>query len=106
MPSLIESPLIRLTGEQLAQIGREFDAIHDEVKADLGDRDRVYITSMIEMQRRLVVLARVVLFAARHRPAWVAGTTTLSLACEAEPSMLVAVTSQESEWPRSSLLAM
>jgi len=80
MPSLIESPLARLTPEQLEQIGRELDAIHDEVKADLGDRDRVYITSMIEMHRRLVVLARVLLFAARHRPAWVAGTTTLSLA--------------------------
>jgi linoleoyl-CoA desaturase len=80
MPSLIESPLTRLTPAQLEQIGGEFDAIHDEIKADLGDRDRVYITSMIEMHRRLVVLARVLLFAARHRPAWLAGTTTLSLA--------------------------
>jgi len=80
MPSLIESPLTRLTPEQLEQIGRELDAIHDEVKADLGDRDRVYITSMIEMHRRLVVLARVLLFAARHRPAWLAGTTILSMA--------------------------
>ncbi len=80
MPSVIESPLTRLTPAQLDQIAREFDAIHDEVKADLGDRDRVYITSMIEMHRRLVVLARVLLFAARRRPAWLAGTTTLSLA--------------------------
>jgi linoleoyl-CoA desaturase len=80
MPSLIESPLARLTPEQLEQIGRELDAIHDEVRADLGDRDRLYITSMIEMHRRLVVLARVLLFAARYRPAWLAGTTTLSLA--------------------------
>jgi fatty acid desaturase len=80
MPSLIESPLTRLTPEQIGQLGREFDAIHDEVKGELGDRDRVYITSMIEMHRRLVVLARVLLFASRHRPAWVAGTTILSLA--------------------------
>jgi fatty acid desaturase len=80
MPSLIESPLTRLTPEQIEQIGHEFDAIHDQVKAELGDRDRVYITSMIEMQRRLVVLARVLLFAARHRPVWLAGTTVLSLA--------------------------
>jgi NADPH-dependent stearoyl-CoA 9-desaturase len=80
VPSVIDSPLTRLTPAQLDQIGREFDAIHDEVKADLGNRDRVYITSMIEMQRRLVVVARVLLFAARHRPAWLAGTTTLSLA--------------------------
>src|ERR1022692_3950825 len=61
MPSLIESPLTRLTPEQIEQIGREFDAIHDQVKAELGDRDRVYIMSMIEMHRRLVVLARVLL---------------------------------------------
>ena len=80
MATLIESPLTRLTPEQIEQIGREFDAIHDEVKAELGDRDRRYITSMIEMHRRLVVLARVLLLASRYRPAWIAGTTTLSLA--------------------------
>jgi NADPH-dependent stearoyl-CoA 9-desaturase len=80
MATMIESPLNRLTSEQIEQIGREFDAIHDEVKAELGERDRRYITSMIEMHRRLVVLARVLLLGSRHRPAWIAGTTTLSLA--------------------------
>jgi linoleoyl-CoA desaturase len=35
---------------------------------------------MIEMHRRLAVLGRVLLFAARYKPAWVAGTATLSLA--------------------------
>jgi NADPH-dependent stearoyl-CoA 9-desaturase len=80
MPSLIESPLTRLTPEQLDQLGRELDAIHDEVKAELGDRDRRYIVSMIEMHRRMVVLARILLFASRYRPAWLAGTTLLSLA--------------------------
>jgi linoleoyl-CoA desaturase len=80
MTSLIESPLTRLTPEQLEQLGRELDAIHDEVKAELGDRDRRYIVSMIEMHRRLVVLGRLVLLASRHRPAWLAGTTLLSLA--------------------------
>ena len=80
MPSLIESPLTRLTPEHFEELGREFDAIHDEVKAELGERDRKYITSMIEMHRRMVVLARVLLFASRYRPAWLAGTTMLSLA--------------------------
>ena len=80
MPSLIESPLTRLTPEQFEELGREFDAIHDEVKAELGERDRKYITSMIEMHRRMVVLARVLLFCSRYRPAWLAGTTILSLA--------------------------
>ena len=80
MASQIESPLARLTPEQLEQLARELDAIHDEVKAELGDRDRRYIVSMIEMHRRLVVLARILLFASRYRPAWLAGTTLLSLA--------------------------
>jgi fatty acid desaturase len=80
MATLIESPLTRLTPDQLDQLGRELDAIHDEVKAELGDRDRRYIVSMIEMHRRLVVLGRILLFASRYRPAWLAGTTLLSLA--------------------------
>jgi NADPH-dependent stearoyl-CoA 9-desaturase len=80
MPSLIESPLTRLTSEQIEELGREFDAIHDDVKAELGERDRKYITSMIEMHRRMVVLARVLLVGSRHRPVWIAGTTILSLA--------------------------
>ncbi len=80
MPSLTESPLGQLSPEQIEQIGKEFDAIHDEVKAELGARDRRYITSMIAMHRRMVVAARVLLFASRYRPAWLAGTTILSLA--------------------------
>jgi NADPH-dependent stearoyl-CoA 9-desaturase len=76
----IESPLARLTDEQIEALARELDAIHDEVYADLGDRDRRYITSMIEMHRRLAVIGRVLLLAARFRPAWAAGTATLSAA--------------------------
>ena len=77
---LIASPLDHLTEEQIEQLGKEFDAIHDEVFAELGDRDRKYITSMIEMHRRLLVLSRVMLFFSRYKPAWVAGTSALSLA--------------------------
>jgi linoleoyl-CoA desaturase len=80
MPSLIESPLARLSPEQIEELGREFERIHDEVFAELGERDRRYITSMIEMHRRLVVAGRVLLFGARFKPAWIAGTAMLSLA--------------------------
>ncbi len=76
----IESPLAKLTDEQIEELGREFDAIHDEVFEDLGDRDRRYITSMIEMHRRLAALGRVLLLAADTRPAWIAGTTATSMA--------------------------
>ena len=79
-PTDIESPLARLSEEQIEELGREFDAIHDEVYSDLGDRDRKYITSMIEMQRRLAVLGRVLLLGARFRPAWAAGTSALASA--------------------------
>jgi linoleoyl-CoA desaturase len=77
---MIESPLARLTPEQIEALGKEFDAIHDDVFSELGDRDRRYITSMIEMHRRLVVAGRVCLFLAHLPPAWVTGTTLLSLA--------------------------
>ena len=80
METMIESPLARLTPEQIEELGREFDAIHDDVFGELGDRDRRYITSMIAMHRRLVVLGRILLFASRYRPAWIAGTSMLSLA--------------------------
>jgi fatty acid desaturase len=79
-PTAPESPLTRLTDEQIEELGREFAAIHDEVFAELGDRDARYIRSMIELHRRLVVLSRVILLFSRHKPAWIAGTATLSLA--------------------------
>jgi len=76
----LQSPLARLTDEQIEELGREFAAIHDEVFAELGDRDARYIRSMIELHRRLVVLSRVLLLFSRRKPAWIAGTTMLSLA--------------------------
>ena len=75
-----QSPLAHLTDEQIEELGREFDAIHDEVYGDLGDRDRRYITSMIAMQRRLAVLGRVLLLAARFRGTWAAGMSALASA--------------------------
>src|SRR3954449_7092059 len=80
MATLIESPLKRFTPEQLEELGREFDAIHEEVKAQLGDRDRRYITSMIDMHRRLGVLRPVLLLPSSRRPASIARSATLSLA--------------------------
>jgi linoleoyl-CoA desaturase len=75
-----ESPLARLTPEQIEQLGREFDAIHDEVNACLGDRDSRYIRSTIKLHRRLVLAARAMLLGARYKPLWVGGTAALSVA--------------------------
>ncbi|HEX3734354.1 MAG TPA: acyl-CoA desaturase [Solirubrobacterales bacterium] len=76
----IESPLSRLSAEQIDALGREFDAIRDRVRADLGERDRRYIESMIEMHRRLAVLSRALLLASGNRPARWTGTAALSAA--------------------------
>ena len=69
----IENPLQRLSDEQLEQLAKEFDAIHDEVYDDLGADDANYIRSVIEFHRRLLVLSRIVLMASRYKPAWLLG---------------------------------
>ena len=80
MPTEVENPLHRLTPEQIEEIGKEFDAVHDEVFDDLGERDAAYIRGLIALHRRLVLLGRVMLLGSKYRPSWVAGTATLSLA--------------------------
>jgi linoleoyl-CoA desaturase len=79
-PPEIESPLARLTPEQIEQLGEEFQKIHDEVFDSLGERDAKYIHSIIGLQRRLALLGRVELFGARYWPTWILGTATLSMA--------------------------
>ena len=76
----IDNPLHRLSAEQIEALGKEFDALHDEVFDDLGERDATYIRSMIDLHRRLALLGRVLLVGSRFRPLWAAGTVTLSLA--------------------------
>jgi len=76
----IESPMAHLNAEQLDELGRELDAIHTEVFADLGERDSRYIRSTIRLHRHLVLAARALLLGSRRRPLWFAGTAALSLA--------------------------
>ncbi len=75
-----ENPLHRLSKEQIEEIGREFDELHEQVRNDLGDRDARYIRSMIAMQRRLALLGRLELIASRWRIPWALGATTLGVA--------------------------
>jgi linoleoyl-CoA desaturase len=76
----VKSPLARLSREQLEQLGNEFDAIHDEVFADLGERDARYIRNTIRLHRQLVLAARLTLLGSRRRELWLLGTAALSLA--------------------------
>ncbi len=75
-----DHPLGRLTPEQIDEIGLEFQKIHDEVRADLGEADATYIRSLVEFHRRLAALSRIVLLASRYPPAWILGTAGLSVA--------------------------
>jgi NADPH-dependent stearoyl-CoA 9-desaturase len=75
-----DNPLHRLTPEQLEQLGRELDAIHEEVYVALGERDARYIRSTIKFHRQLVIGARLLLLRSNKRPLWLAGTAALSLA--------------------------
>ena len=63
-----ENPLQRLTPEQLEQLGSELDALHEEVYADLGERDARYIRSTIRFHRQLVIAARLLLLRSDKRP--------------------------------------
>jgi NADPH-dependent stearoyl-CoA 9-desaturase len=75
-----QNPLHRLTPEQIEAIGREFDELHEQVKADLGDRDATYIRSMIAFQRKLALIGRAELIASRWRGPWLLGASTLGMA--------------------------
>ena len=76
-----ERPLVHLSEEQLEQIGREFDAIGDAVRADLGGRDAEYIRSTIALHRKLVLSARAALTAgSTWKGGWLLGTAALSVA--------------------------
>jgi NADPH-dependent stearoyl-CoA 9-desaturase len=73
-------PLARLTPRQIDDIGDALQKIGDDVRADLGEADAHYIRSLIEFHRRLAALSRIVLMASRYPPAWLLGTTGLSVA--------------------------
>jgi linoleoyl-CoA desaturase len=75
-----DNPLHRLTPEQIEELGREFDELHEWVKCDLGDRDARYIRSIIALQRQLALMGRLELIASRWRVPWVIGAATLGMA--------------------------
>jgi linoleoyl-CoA desaturase len=74
------SPIEHLTADDLQTIGVELDAIRDEVMADLGEEDAHYIRGVIKTQRRLELGGRAALLVSLFPPAWLVGTTALSVA--------------------------
>jgi fatty acid desaturase len=76
----LENELHLLSAEQIEAIGSEFDALYEEVRRSLGDRDATYIRSIIALQRRLALLGRGMLIGSSYRPVWLMGTSVLGLA--------------------------
>jgi linoleoyl-CoA desaturase len=67
-----------LSDADVAALGREFDAIRRDIEEARGADDAAYIGWIISAQRRLMVAARLSLFASAFPPAWIAGTAMLA----------------------------
>ncbi len=75
-----DNPIAHLTPEDIEQIGRELEAIRQEVIDSRGADDAAYIRKVIDVQRKLEVGSRAVLLFSLFPPAWLAGTAGLSVA--------------------------
>ncbi|CAN5536824.1 acyl-CoA desaturase [soil metagenome] len=78
-PQMRHRAMQHLSAEDLDGIAREFDAIHREVRADLGDVDAAHIRRVITIQRGLDTGGRALLLFSRFPPAFVGGTLLLSV---------------------------
>ncbi len=74
------NPIAHLSAEDIENLGRELDAIRDQVVASLGERDAAYIRRVIDVQRKLELGSRGVLLFSLFPPAWIVGTIGLSIA--------------------------
>ena len=68
-----------MTDADIAELGRELDAIRAEVLAARGESDADYIRKVIRTQRTLEVAGRGALLFSLLPPAWFAGTAMLSV---------------------------
>jgi linoleoyl-CoA desaturase len=74
------SPIDHLTPEDIEQLGVELDAIRQDVLDSRGEKDAAYIRRVIDVQRRMELGSRAVLLFSSFPPAWILGTTGLSIA--------------------------
>ncbi|KAA0102363.1 acyl-CoA desaturase [Mycolicibacterium sp. P1-18] len=73
------NPAAHLTAEDVENLGRELDAIREQVVASRGERDAAYIRKVIDAQRKLELGSRAVLLFSLFPPAWFVGTVGLSI---------------------------
>jgi fatty acid desaturase len=74
------NPIAHLSAEDIETLGRELDAIREQVLASRGERDAAYIRKVIDAQRKLELSSRAVLLFSLFPPAWLVGTAGLSIA--------------------------
>ncbi len=74
------NPIAHLSAEDVETLGRELDAIREQVLASRGQRDADYIRKVIDVQRKLELTSRAVLLFSILPPAWLIGTAGLSIA--------------------------
>ena len=74
------SPVTHLTTAQIDAFGAELDELRARTVADLGERDREHLESVVRAQRVLEVAGRAMLAAGYLPPAWFGGTAALALA--------------------------
>jgi fatty acid desaturase len=74
------SPIDHLSAEDIEALGAELDAIRATIVASRGEADATYIRRVIKTQRWLELSSRGVLLFSLFPPAWIVGTTGLSIA--------------------------
>lgn len=73
------NPIGHLSPEDIEQLGRELDAIREQIIASRGERDAAYIRKVIDVQRKLELSSRAILLFSLFPPAWLVGTAGLSI---------------------------
>ena len=74
------NPIDHLAAEDIENLGKDLDAIRQQVLDTRGERDATYIRRVITAQRTLEASSRIVLLFSLLPPAWLAGTAGLSVA--------------------------
>ena len=75
-----DNPIAHLSAEDIETLGRELDAIRQEVIDSRGAADAAYIRKIIKAQRGLEAGSRAMLLFSILPPFWLVGTTGLSIA--------------------------
>ncbi|MBF6465246.1 acyl-CoA desaturase [Nocardia beijingensis] len=71
-------PLV-LSPDQIEELGRELDELRAAIVADLGERDREYLYSIIKAQRGFEIAGRGLMYLGFLPPFWLAAVAALSV---------------------------